>query len=106
MAPKNWIKDTYAMTQADKQAGAASVNADPNHERFIDSFTGYRSFWWQFDQTQGERLAMGVHGQVIYVNKAKNLVIANFASPAQTANQLRPSYKQMLSGTRALAASL
>jgi len=47
-----------------------------------------------------------VHGQVIYVNKAKNLVIANFASPAQTANQLRPGYKQMLAGTRALAASL
>ena len=49
---------------------------------------------------------MGVHGQVIYVNKAKNLVIANFASPQQTANQLRPSFKQMLAGTRALAASL
>ena len=49
---------------------------------------------------------MGVHGQVIYVNPAKNLVIANFASPAQTANQLRPSYKQMLYGTRALAAAL
>ena len=46
---------------------------------------------------------MGVHGQVIYVNPAKNLVIANFASPIQTANQLRPSYKQMLYGTRALA---
>jgi CubicO group peptidase (beta-lactamase class C family) len=100
------MQDTYKMSNADKQAGAASVNADPDHERFIDGFTGYRSFWWQFDGAQGERIAMGVHGQVIYVNQAKNLVIANFASPAQTANQLRPSYKQMLSGTRALAAAL
>ncbi|MCH1568642.1 MAG: beta-lactamase family protein [Alphaproteobacteria bacterium] len=106
VAPESWIKDTYAMTAEDNQAGAASVNSDPEHERFIDGFSGYRSFWWQFDQSQGERLAMGVHGQVIYVNKAKNLVIANFASPAQTANQLRASYKQMLFGTRALAASL
>ena len=106
VAPGAWMSDTYTMTEADEKAGAASVNADPAHERFIDGFTGYRSFWWQFDQSQGERLAMGVHGQVIYVNKAKNLVIANFASPAQTANQLRPSYKQMLAGTRALAASL
>ena len=106
IAPVDWMQDTYKMSDADKQAGAASVNADPAHERFIDGFTGYRSFWWQFDQAQGERLAMGVHGQVIYVNPAKNLVIANFASPAQTANQLRPSYKQMLSGTRALAAAL
>lgn len=106
IAPQSWIKDTYTMSDADNQAGAASVNADPAHERFIDGFTGYRSFWWQFDQSQNERLAMGVHGQVIYVNKAKNLVIANFSSPQQTANQLRPSFKQMLSGTRALAASL
>lgn len=106
VAPESWIKDTYAMTAEDNQAGAASVNSDPEHERFIDGFSGYRSFWWQFDQSQGERLAMGVHGQVIYVNKAKNLVIANFASPVQTANQLRASYKQMLFGTRALAASL
>ncbi len=106
IAPESWMRDTYSMTDADNKAGAASVNADPAHERFIDGFSGYRSFWWQFDQSQGERLAMGVHGQVIYVNKAKNLVIANFASPAQTANQLRPSYKQMLAGTRALAASL
>jgi CubicO group peptidase (beta-lactamase class C family) len=72
----------------------------------LTGFSGYRSFWWQFDQSQGERIAMGVHGQVIYVNKAKNLVIANFASPTETANQLRASFKQMLAGTRALAASL
>ena len=106
IAPKDWIADTYTMSEADNKAGAAAVNADPAHERFIDGFTGYRSFWWQFDQSQNERIAMGVHGQVIYVNKAKNLVIANFASPQQTANQLRPSFKQMLAGTRALAASL
>ena len=106
IAPQTWIEDTYTMTDADNRAGGAAVNADPTHERFIDGFTGYRSFWWQFDQSQNERIAMGVHGQVIYVNKAKNLVIANFASPQQTANQLRPSFKQMLAGTRALAASL
>ena len=105
IAPESWIKDTYALQDADLAAGAASVNADAEHERFIDGFSGYRSFWWQFDAAQGERVAMGVHGQVIYVNRAKNLVIANFASPQTTANQLRPTFKQMLAGTRALAAS-
>ena len=58
VAPESWIKDTYAMTAEDNQAGAASVNSDPEHERFIDGFSGYRSFWWQFDQSQGERLAI------------------------------------------------
>ena len=94
------------LREEDRAAGAASVNADATHERFIEGFTGYRSFWWQFDVAQGERVAMGVHGQVIYVNRAKNLVIANFASPEVTANQLRPTFKQMLAGTRALAAAL
>lgn len=49
---------------------------------------------------------MGAHDQVIYVNKARNLVIANFASPRLTSNVLRPSFKQMLAGTRSLAAVL
>ncbi|MGB0343647.1 MAG: serine hydrolase domain-containing protein [Parvibaculales bacterium] len=106
IAPQGWMQDTYTLSDDDARAGAASVNADPAHERYYDGFSGYRSFWWNFDRNMGERLAMGVHGQVIYVNRAKNLVIANFASPEVTANMLRPSFKQMLAGTRALAASL
>jgi CubicO group peptidase (beta-lactamase class C family) len=106
IAPSAWMQDTYKLTDKDLTAGQAAVQSDPENPRYIPGFAGYRSFWWQFDQSQGERMAMGVHGQVIYVNKAKNLVIANFASPEQTANMLRPSFKQMLAGTRALAASL
>ena len=106
IAPSAWIQDTYKLTDKDLAAGQAAVQSDIENPRYIPGFTGYRSFWWQFDQSQGERMAMGVHGQVIYINKAKNLVIANFASPEQTANMLRPSFKQMLAGTRALAASL
>jgi CubicO group peptidase (beta-lactamase class C family) len=106
IAPKQWMQDTYKLTSQDLAAGQASAPGDPASPRHVPGFVGYRSFWWQFDPAQGERMAMGVHGQVIYVNKAKNLVIANFASPDQTANMLRPSFKQMLAGTRALAASL
>jgi CubicO group peptidase (beta-lactamase class C family) len=106
IAPQAWMQDTYALTEEDLSAGAASIVSDPDNPRFVPGFQGYRSFWWNFDAASGERMAMGVHGQVIYVNKAKNLVIANFASPDQTANMLRPSFKQMLTGTRALAASL
>lgn len=106
IAPEAWMQDTYALTEEDLAAGAASIVSDPENPRFVPGFQGYRSFWWNFDAASGERMAMGVHGQVIYVNKAKNLVIANFASPDQTANMLRPSFKKMLTGTRALAASL
>ncbi len=104
--PRAWMQDTCNLTADDRAAGAASIYTDPTHERYLEGFSAYRSFWWHFDALQLERIAMGVHGQVIYINPAKNLVIANFASPAQTANQLRPSFKQMLAGTRALAASL
>ena len=106
IAPTAWMQDTYALTEADLAAGAASIVADPDNPRFVPGFQGYRSFWWNFNAAAGERMAMGVHGQVIYVNKARNLVIANFASPDQTANMLRASFKQLITGTRALAASL
>ncbi len=106
IAPQDWMADTYQLTDGDLSAAAAGINTDPTHEKYIPGFTGYRSFWWNFDQAMGERQAMGVHGQVIYVNRAQNLVICTFASPDQTANMLRPSFKQMLAGTRALAASL
>lgn len=106
IAPENWMKDTYHLNEADLAAGAKSINGDPTHAKYFEGFSGYRSFWWNFDQQMGERQAMGVHGQVIYVNQAKNLVIATFASPEQTANMLRPSFKTMLAGTRALARSL
>jgi CubicO group peptidase (beta-lactamase class C family) len=106
IAPADWMADTHALTPEDLAAGQAGINTDPEHPKYIPGFSGYRSFWWNFDVAQGERLAMGVHGQVIYVNQAKNLVIATFSSPDQTANMLRKSFKQMLAGTRALAASL
>ena len=78
----------------------------PSGERYLDGFEGYRSFWWVWDSQAGERQAMGVHGQVIYVNKAENVVIATFASPEKTANVLRPSFKRLMTGTRALARAL
>jgi hypothetical protein len=104
--PAAWMADTYALSDADLECGGRSIFCEPGGERYLDGFQGYRSFWWVWDRIAGERQAMGVHGQVIYVNKAKNLVIATFASPEQTANVLRPSFKRLMAGTRALAAAL
>jgi CubicO group peptidase (beta-lactamase class C family) len=104
--PAGWMRDSYDLSEADKAAGRSSVFADPDGPRYLDGFQGYRSFWWVWDPAAGERQAMGVHGQVIYVNKARNLVIATLASPEQTANVLRPSFKRLMTGTRALARAL
>ena len=38
IAPESWMKDTYDLRDEDRAAGAASVNTDATHERFIDGF--------------------------------------------------------------------
>ncbi|MCP5026790.1 MAG: AMP-binding protein [Actinomycetia bacterium] len=106
VVPESYVNDTYALTEADKAAWERCVFADPQDPRYQPDIIGYRRFWWILDDTKGERIARGVHGQSVYVNKSANVVIATFASPVETSNSLRPSYKRKLRGSRRLAASL
>ncbi len=106
IVPEAWARDSYSLTDADKEAGAASVYCDEDRPEFYGFLEGYRSFWWVLDSAAGERKALGIHGQVIYINKAKNVVITYFSSPEKTGNSIRPSFKKLFAGTRALAQSL
>ncbi len=43
-------------------------------------FIAYKNFWWILDETKGEYVALGIHGQVIYINRSSSLVVAFFSS--------------------------
>ncbi len=52
----------------------------------------YRSMWWITHNPHGAYMARGVHGQMIYVDPAAEMVIARYASHPQAANaHLDPS---------------
>ncbi|MGB1215697.1 MAG: serine hydrolase domain-containing protein [Pikeienuella sp.] len=102
----NWMADTYALTEQDRAAWQNSVFADPQAITYMPDYEGYRSFWWICDANKGERAAMGIYGQMVYVNKSTNTVIASFSSPNYVSNVRRPSFKAVVRGNRALAAAL
>lgn len=103
---QDWMTDTYSLTDADRAAWKKSIFADPENAAYLPDYEGYRSFWWINNADKGERTAMGIYGQMIYVNRDAGTVIASFSSPSFTSNARRPSFKRVLRGNRALAASL
>lgn len=102
----DWMADTYALTDEDRAAWRNSMFADPHEITYMPDCEGYRSFWWVCDAQKGERMAMGIYGQMVYVNRDANTVISSFSSPDYISNVRRLSFKAVVRGTRALAASL
>lgn len=49
----------------------------------MEGFT-YNSYWYQANDKDGTFFAMGIHGQFLYLNPTKNLIIVKFASQPLT----------------------
>jgi len=54
----------------------------------------YKNYWWTLDETKGEYCAIGIHGQVIYINRAANMVIAYFSSQPNAGSVASKSFYQ------------
>lgn len=69
-----------------------------------EPWQAYRNMWWVLDAENGEYAAVGVYGQVIYINRSQGLVIAWFSSQpvASAANNL--PFRSKLLAARAIAA--
>jgi CubicO group peptidase (beta-lactamase class C family) len=103
---QSWIADTYKLTDQDRTAWCQSIFADQNELTYMPDYQGYRSFWWICDAARGERAAMGIYGQMIYINKSANTVIASFSSPDYVSNVRRPTFKRVVRANRALSEAL
>lgn len=76
LVPAEWIDEPLKLTATDKERYARNGIYKEGGFPFI----AYKNFWWILDETKGEYLALGIHGQVIYINRSTNLVIAFFSS--------------------------
>ncbi|WP_037317282.1 serine hydrolase domain-containing protein [Ruegeria halocynthiae] len=72
---------TFTDRSAYKGEGSASYDA---------LLQAYRNFWWIHDRAKGVFTARGVYGQVLYVDRTSNTVIATFSSAPTASNAQRP----------------
>ncbi len=103
--PAGFAASVEQLPENRKAAGARSIYKEKTSPAYDHQFTGYRNFWWVHDAEKGIFTARGVYGQTLYINREKNLVIANFASAPSASNARRPSSKVRMTAIQAIADS-
>lgn len=98
--PAKWVDATLDIT--DKLR--SNMKANPNYGN--EPWTAYHNMWWVLDAAQGEYCAVGIHGQVIYINRAADTVMVWFSSQPGAAAPRDVNFKSKLKAARMLAAHL
>jgi CubicO group peptidase (beta-lactamase class C family) len=98
--PADWIDASLAISEHDKAKMKANAKYRDN------SWVAYKNMWWIIDENQGEYAAVGIHGQVIYINRAANVVIAYFSSQPTASASRNPQFQSKLFAAQAIARHL
>ena len=80
--PRTWVDETLKLTTNDKER----YGRNDVYVKAKMPWIGYKNYWWILDETKGEYAAVGIHGQVIYINRSANMVIAYFSSQPQASS--------------------
>ena len=95
--PAKWLEQMLEVSDADRQAMARNNNYSQA------DWIAYRDMWWILDDVTGEFCAVGIHGQVIYINRSANTVMVWFSSQRDAASTLAPEFPVKLNAARAAA---
>lgn len=97
--PQSWVDETIKITQADKERYLKNDVYVPAKMPWI----AYKNYWWILDETKGEYCALGIHGQVLYINRSANLVIAYFSSQRNAGSVASKEFLPKLNACRELS---
>jgi CubicO group peptidase (beta-lactamase class C family) len=86
--PDSWIDEITNLSDKDKQKMAANTKYAEN------GWMAYKNMWWVLDDENPEFAAVGVHGQVVYVNIKADVVITLFGSRPEASSA---GYKPFIS---------
>lgn len=100
IVPAAWVDASLELSSKDLQKMKTNQKYQDN------SWTAYKNMWWIIDAKQGEYAAVGVHGQVIYINRSANVVIAYFSSQPTASAARNPQFQSKLFAAQAIAKSL
>ena len=95
--PSSWVDSTLDIT--DKLRSNMKANLNYGSE----PWSAYHNMWWLLDETKGEYCAVGIHGQVIYINRAADTVMVWFSSQPGAAAARDVNFKSKLKAARILA---
>ncbi|WP_137885969.1 serine hydrolase [Pseudomonas sp. 2FE] len=95
LLPEQWVEDSVRPRQAYLQPGRFQEEGQPN--------LGYGYQWWIPQSEEGEFMAIGVYGQFIYVNPARQVVIAKSSAYADYHHDGTRMEYESLAAFRAIA---
>jgi CubicO group peptidase (beta-lactamase class C family) len=98
--PAKWIDASLDTTKQQQS------NMLANQKYSNDPWAAYHNMWWILDESKGEYCAVGIHGQVIYINRAADTVMVWFSSQAGASSANNPTFHDKLTAARELAKSL
>jgi CubicO group peptidase (beta-lactamase class C family) len=98
--PQAWMDDIVAI-DARNEANMAN-----NAKYAADPWQAYHNMWWVLDAEAGEFCAVGVHGQVIYINRKADTVMSWFSSQPDASAAGNPHFHVKLAAARELARQL
>ena len=98
--PASWIDQTLQVSER------LEINMRNNSKYQADAWQAYHNMWWILDAEAGEYCAVGIHGQVIYINRKADTVMAWFSSQPGASAANNPDFRVKLNAARQLAASL
>lgn len=95
--PADWVDATLRVSRR------LQTNMGKNPKYGNDPWSAYHNMWWILDDTAGEYCAVGVYGQVIYINRSANVVMAWFSSQPVASAANNPDFHSKLKVARELA---
>lgn len=98
--PAAWVDATLDVGDTLK----ANMNANPKYGE--EPWEAYHNMWWILDADAGEYCAVGVFGQVIYINRSADTVMVWFSSQPVASAARNPPFRAKLDAARELAVSL
>lgn len=98
IVPAQWVDETLNVSAKDK-------NKMRDNAKYQDeSWTAYKNMWWVLNAKKGEYAAVGIHGQVIYINRENDIVIAWFSSQPVASAAGNEPFRLKLRASQAIAA--
>ncbi|MDH4040065.1 MAG: beta-lactamase family protein [Gammaproteobacteria bacterium] len=98
--PARWVDATLDVSDKLK----ANMKANPKYSE--ESWSAYHNMWWILDADAGEYCAVGIHGQVIYINRRADTVMVWFSSQPVASAARNPGFRAKLAAARQLAVDL